>query len=113
MKSEDSAIRFTVSDAGILKVIDTYVNEYRNLMVLLNDKIYLENFGDCGGQGRCATCIVRVEGGDAELLSYRSRNETTTLTKNTFDNGTMRLSCQILVDTLLNNATIYIEDALS
>lgn len=110
--SEKKKIRFTVVEYGDSRVIEAGENEYRNLMVLLNDWIYLENFGECGGQGRCATCAVRVEGGDASLTSEHNRNEESTLGKNgTYENN-IRLSCQILINDLLEGATIYIEDQL-
>ena len=38
----------------------TYQGEYRNLMMLLYDKIYIEDFGECKGIGRCGTCMVEI-----------------------------------------------------
>lgn len=107
---ERKKIRFTVTEYGTRREIETHENEYRNLMVLLNDRIYMENFGECGGQGRCATCAVRVEGGDASLTSEHNRNEESTLGKNGTYNNNDRLSCQILISDLLEGATIHIED---
>ncbi|MEO6845231.1 MAG: hypothetical protein ABI184_08660, partial [Ginsengibacter sp.] len=45
--------------------VSTYKGEFRNLMVLINEKIYVEDFGECKGIGRCGTCLVEVEGLDA------------------------------------------------
>lgn len=104
-------IRFVVIEDGNAKDIETYENEYRNLMVLLNDRVYPEDFGECGGQGRCATCAVRVEGGDNSLTSEHNRNEASTLNKNGEYDNNDRLSCQILINDLLEGATIYIENS--
>ncbi|MEI2750924.1 MAG: hypothetical protein V9E88_19490 [Ferruginibacter sp.] len=56
------------------------MHQYWNLMVLLNNSIYLENFGECGGQGRCATCMVKAVGlrGNANKME---RNEAATIGK--------------------------------
>jgi 2Fe-2S ferredoxin len=55
-------LSFTVIDNNSRQVIETYVGEYRNLMLLLKDKMYLEYFGECGGMGRCATCVIKIKG---------------------------------------------------
>ena len=99
-------IHFTVVEDGLLHEITTSPREYRNLMVLLNDNIYLENFGECGGQGRCATCVVQVEG--CEALQQFERNEAATISKADVSGEHYRLSCQVLIDDLLNGTTIYI-----
>ncbi|MFV0607155.1 MAG: 2Fe-2S iron-sulfur cluster-binding protein [Niabella sp.] len=98
-------IQFTVIENNIHKKIETYEGEYRNLMSLLKDKVYPDCFGECGGMGRCATCIVKVEGllGD---LTLRERNEATTLSKFDYDKETFRLSCQIFITKDLNEAVI-------
>lgn len=109
--AEREKIRFSVVEYGQTREIETFENEYRNLMVLLNDWIYLENFGECGGQGRCATCAVKVEGAIKQLADDRSRNEARTLEKNDYNVENLRLSCQILINHLLNGTTVYIEEA--
>lgn len=55
MNDERKEIFITIINAGDAHLVKTYLQQYRNLMVLLNNSIYLENFGECGGQGRCAT----------------------------------------------------------
>lgn len=110
MMRDKETIKFTVVEYGNSSEIETHENEYRNLMVLLNDRIYPEDFGECGGQGRCATCAIRVEGGNALLTGERNRNEESTLGKNgSFDNNN-RLSCQILITDLLDGSIIHIEN---
>ncbi|MGC4232109.1 MAG: 2Fe-2S iron-sulfur cluster-binding protein [Niabella sp.] len=103
-------IGFTVVEYGNSREIEACENEYRNLMVLINDQVYPEGFGECGGQGRCATCMVRIEGGDVSLLSERHRNEESTLGKKGACSANVRLSCQIMINSLLNGATVYIEE---
>jgi 2Fe-2S ferredoxin len=41
-------------------MLETYTNEYRNLKMLLYDKIYIEDFGECKSMSRCGTCIVEI-----------------------------------------------------
>ena len=87
--------------------LETYTNEYRNLMMLLYDKIYLEDFGECKGMGRCGTCMVEIVATKNEL-PYLERNEETTLKKTGVTNVNLRLACQILVNEALQNATIRV-----
>ena len=54
-------INFTiVSDEGRVRLVETYTGEYRNLMALITDKIYVEDFGECKGMGRCGTCVIEI-----------------------------------------------------
>jgi ferredoxin, 2Fe-2S len=39
--------------------IETYHGEYRNLMQLISDKIFIEGFGECKGMGRCGICMAQ------------------------------------------------------
>lgn len=88
-------------------MLETYTNEYRNLMMLLFDKIYIEDFGECKGMGRCGTCVVEILA-SANNISLKIRNEEATLKKAGVENINIRLSCQILVNNDLNNAIIRI-----
>ena len=54
--------------------VATYEGEFRNLMILINEKIYVEDFGECKGIGRCGTCLVEAEGLGA-AASAMERNE--------------------------------------
>jgi 2Fe-2S ferredoxin len=77
--------------------LQTYAHEYRSLMALIYDKIYIVNFGDCKGIGRCGTCHVHLlEYNEALLL--RTGNEDTTLGKMPVTLPTSRLSCHIPID---------------
>ena len=100
-------IQFTLIDENEEYVVKTYNSEYRNLMVLINEKIYLEDFGECRGMGRCGTCIVEIINTGSQLCSF-DRNEEATIKKTGITNPNYRLACQILIDEKLANATFRI-----
>ena len=57
-------ISFTIIGEDEEHAIKTYTGEYRNLMALITDKMYVEDCGECKGMGRCGTCgmeIVKTE----------------------------------------------------
>ncbi len=107
MNRGQDEIAITVIYDGRELVVRTFANEYRNLMLLLNNTIYLESFGECGGQGRCATCLVKITGlnGSANIME---RNEKSTITKSGFGDLYTRLSCQLLINTDLDKAVVEI-----
>jgi ferredoxin, 2Fe-2S len=108
MVIEKTAIHFKVICDGQEHELVTYPNEYRNLMMLIFDKIYVEGFGECGGMGRCGTCTIEISG-LPDHLNEMSRNEEATLHKK--DAGpNLRLACQFLVDENLENTTVNIVD---
>ncbi|MES2003436.1 MAG: 2Fe-2S iron-sulfur cluster-binding protein [Bacteroidota bacterium] len=106
----------TKADSVTIKVLyeeeefelHTYAGEYRNLMMLLYDKIYIHGFGDCKGMGRCATCLVTILGGSCHLPPLE-RNETETLRKAGYTDPTMRLSCQLQISQGLHNSRWEVE----
>ena len=100
-------IKFTVADNDLEQIIETYPGDYRNLMELLRDKMYLDSFGECSGMGRCATCIIRVTGLKGNSIT-KDRNEPATLSKFGYEASDIRLSCQILISSDLDGATIEI-----
>lgn len=87
--------------------VETYEGEFRNLMVLINEKLYVEDFGECKGIGRCGTCLIEVEGLNSESLEL-DRNERSTLQKCAVKGKNLRLSCQVMINNVLHNATITI-----
>ena len=103
----ENKIQFTVIEEGSEQIIETNIGEYRNLMVLLKDLLYLDGFGECGGVGRCATCIVKTSGvtGDSAI---KDRNEPTTLSKMGYEEDIVRLSCQLLITKDLEGSCIEI-----
>ncbi len=100
-------IKFTGHYEGSEYYLRTYENEYRNLMTLIKDKICPEDFGQCGGMGRCGTCLVNISG-QANSLGDSYKNEYTTLSKMGILNQATRLSCQIQIDENLKNAVVEI-----
>ena|SRR5436190_10369537 len=103
------AIKFTGHYEGQTYFLESNENEYRNLMSLLKDKICPEDFGQCGGIGRCGTCLIKLSGvsGDS-LLFYRNGHET--LRKMGIVDPEVRLSCQILVNEDLKNVIVQLLD---
>jgi 2Fe-2S ferredoxin len=98
-------ICFTLVEGNVQRKIETRPGEYRNLMVLLNDSAFLECFGECGGMGRCATCVVKIEGLRGRAL-ITDRNEPVTLMKAGHTGEGVRLACQILVNEDLEGAVV-------
>lgn len=107
MEKEIKTISFTVIENGTQIPIITRHGSYPNLMYLLKEELQLESFGECGGVGRCATCVVKTTGitGNSAL---KERNEPVTLSKLGFDEAAIRLSCQIYITSDLNGAEITI-----
>ncbi|MBK8448484.1 MAG: 2Fe-2S iron-sulfur cluster binding domain-containing protein [Saprospiraceae bacterium] len=103
-----STIKITVLENGTEQTIKTYKGQYRNLMELLKDTLYFDCFGECGGMGRCATCIVHVTGLQGSSV-IKDRNEPVTLARYGFeDNPSIRLSCQLLVSGDLDGAIVSV-----
>jgi len=109
MLSKAYTIEFTALYGGQDYYLRSYENEYRNLMVLLKDKIGLDDFGQCGGIGRCGTCLVNI----SSLPNDPGRsvsNEQSTLSKMGVTNPTARLSCQVQIDEDLKNVVVELFD---
>ena len=86
--------------------IECYTGEFRNLMVLINEKIYVEDFGECKGIGRCGTCLIEIE--TREPLPPSERNEQSTLAKCTLQSSNLRLACQVMIDKTLHGAVVKV-----
>jgi 2Fe-2S ferredoxin len=104
-------IEFTVVNSDESFTIRTAPGRYRNLMQLLKDNYYLESFGSCGGMGRCATCLIRLDTAAADNLLCLDRNEAATLARLGEAGKTFRLSCQILISRALDGATVTLVDS--
>lgn len=101
-------INFTVSIDGSIYSIQTYEGEYRNLMVLIKDKFFVDYFGECGGLGRCGTCVIKIKGLHGTAL-IKDRNEPVTLTKMGYnEEENIRLSCQLMINEDLNGTEIEV-----
>ena len=97
----------TVTVEGQDHRLETYEGEYRNLMMLIYDRLFIDDFGECRGMGRCGTCLVELDVAPEEL-QVRDRNEDTTLTKMGITDCRRRLSCQILLGDTLHNSSFKI-----
>ena len=95
--SQKKDIKIIVFKGGEKIQLFTYINEYRSLMELLSDKLYLENFGECKGMGRCCTCLIKINSKFHKVNDFEG-NELATLKKHNFNNLNDRLSCQIIID---------------
>lgn len=102
MKPHRNIITVYVQYENEIHALKTFTNEYRNLMELIFDKIFTEDFGDCQGIGRCGTCLIEILD-NPEIAAQRFGNETSTVKK--LDNipYNSRLSCQILIGNEINN----------
>lgn len=90
-------------------ILQVHKNEYRNLMVLLKDRICPDDFGQCGGMGRCGTCLVRISGfTENSMLSYR--DEQVALKRMGISDTGIRLSCSIPVDEDLMSVIVELLD---
>lgn len=106
--NNQEAILIKIISNGEEYLINTYRNEYRSLMVLIQDNFYQDNFGECGGMGRCATCQVQLI--NVQKVVSMDRNEFSTLSKQGITDSSIRLSCQLLIDKSLHEATITVLD---
>jgi 2Fe-2S ferredoxin len=107
MQGRKKEIRVYIRKDGVEKALYAYSNEYRNLMELLNDKLFLECFGECRGIGRCGTCAVEIISQNL-ILQEPERNEQTTLTRIYGSQKEIRLACQILIEPLINGLCLQL-----
>lgn len=109
MHDADKEIVFTIRCYGAEQQIATHAFSYRNLMVLIKDRIYPESFGECGGMGRCGTCCVKISGLQTQPSSM-DRNEQATIQKMGATDFGIRLSCQVLINEQLHGALIEVTE---
>ena len=105
MTPSGSVIRLVVILDSEEYLIETFPHEYRNLMMLIYDRMYPEDFGECKGIGRCGTCHIQVRNDNGKLRGA-SGNETATLSKTPFVRESSRLACQIPIDEKLDGVVI-------
>lgn len=103
------AIKFIGHYEGQTYLLESNDNEYRNLMSLLKDKICPDDFGQCGGLGRCGTCLVKISRGSSDSVMFY-RNEHETIRKIGIVDPEIRLSCQIHVNEDLKNIVVQLLD---
>ena len=107
MEKKDKCIQFIVIENGQRKQVKVLHGSYPNLMFLLKEELGLDSFGECGGVGRCATCVVETIGikGNSAI---KERNEPSTLLKMEYEEESIRLSCQLYITADLEGAEISI-----
>ena len=105
---ERKNIHFTIRHRDEELAVEVWQGSYRNLMALINEMIYVEDFGECRGIGRCGTCLVYVSGPDD--LPEMDRNEKETLMKAMVQGKEFRLSCQLMIDHNLDGQIITIAE---
>lgn len=89
--------------------LEVAANSYRNLMCLIKDQVYIDGFGECGGMGRCGTCMVEVLNNNTFPVSLE-RNEEATLKKMGVLSPAIRLSCQMLITDALDNIELKVTE---
>lgn len=87
--------------------LTTYEGEYPNLMMLISDKLIIEDFGECKGIGRCGTCHIYIVNPGQTML-IKEGNENNTLNKLDDRNENSRLACQILINESINGIYIHV-----
>jgi 2Fe-2S ferredoxin len=109
MQKREKDITLFVRKASKDHTFSIFPHEYRNLMKLLNDKLSIDDFGECRGVGRCVTCIIKVDSTDIQMAEPE-RNEQTTLDRCHVTTTGLRLACQILLDTSLDGLRLEVMD---
>lgn len=103
-----NSITLTVYYEGKTHSIQSYINEYRSLMTLLYDKIYIDDdFGECKGMGRCGTCVIQILN-PKNAITLCDRNESATLGKMGINKEHIHLSCQIELNEKIDGLEIEI-----
>lgn len=105
----EHTVKFEVQYEGRIHSLESNNNEYRNLMTLLKDKMSPDDFGQCGGIGRCGTCLVKISAESSDCIMFY-RNEQETLRKIGVVDPEIRLSCQIYVNENLKNVVVQLLD---
>ena len=107
MGDHSGCIQITVRTNYNEQLVKVLAGSYRNLMYLINDRVYADGFGQCGGMGRCGTCMVEILKHHTPLESL-DRNESSTLEKMGISSPDIRLSCQMLVTADLDGIELKI-----
>lgn len=107
MTNELPLIQLTVIENEHRYPIKVKHGSYPNLMFLLKEQLSLDSFGECGGVGRCATCVVKAVGikGNSAI---KERNEPAALQKLGYEDETIRLCCQLYVTADLEGSEIFV-----
>ena len=100
-------IEFKLLYSGEEYSLRTHWGEYRTLRLLINNKINIKDFGQCGGFGRCATCMIEICGAEGER-SFLKKSEHTSVQRMIQGYSIVRFACQIPITDDLANVKIKI-----
>jgi 2Fe-2S ferredoxin len=107
MMQREKNITLYIEYNGTRQTVETFAGEYRNLMVLIKDQLWVDGMGECGGMARCGTCMVELlNAGDN--LAVTDQKEAAVIKRAVTAQTTIRLSCQILVDETLHGLQIKV-----
>ena len=107
MSYKDPLIRIIVIADATEVVLETHTYAYPNLMALIADRLYPDNFGECKGRGQCGTCHIHMLN-NADEFSDKTGNENTTLDKIPSAKSNSRLACQIIVNHKLHGVKVEV-----
>lgn len=107
MRERDKNLHVTIHIDDITFNVSTYPNEYRNLMFLIFDNIFEEGFGDCGGMGRCSTCLIEIVKIRQEFNQF-NRNADQTMLRSGEQRAGCFLACQILADEFIDGMELRV-----
>ena len=101
-------IRLNVIDTeGKKNAID--IKEGTTIRDAIEEKLSPDNYGVCGGNCVCGTCLVHVTPSDFDKLKVAEEDETSTLKEAAIKPTTYsRLGCQIELKKEHNNITVTI-----
>jgi 2Fe-2S ferredoxin len=86
--------------------VKTYPREYADLRMLIKDYLRRDDFGQCTGMGRCATCMVTISSNINPVLTQNGR--LSNLHQKKDDGRVVKLSCQVIINDELANKSISI-----
>ncbi|OQP42891.1 hypothetical protein A4H97_12115 [Niastella yeongjuensis] len=107
MMEREKNITLFIEYNGNRQTVETFAGEYRNLMVLIKDQMWVEGIGECGGMARCGTCMVELLNA-GENLAVTDTKEAAVIRRSTTAHSTIRLACQILVDETISGLQIKV-----
>ena len=107
MMQREKNITLLIEYNGNQQTVKTFAGEYRNLMVLIKDQLWVDGMGECGGMARCGTCMVELLNA-GEDLAVTDQKEAAVIKRTVTAQSTIRLSCQILVDETLNGLQVKV-----
>lgn len=107
MMQREKNITLFIEYNGNHQTVTTFAGEYRNLMVLIKDQLWVDGIGECGGMARCGTCMVELLNAGDDLV-VTDQKEAAVIKRTATTAATIRLSCQILVDEALNGLQIRV-----